>query len=249
MPRRASRSAPLFGLAPDGVCRAKPVTRPAGELLPRRFTLTSGVTQASRPRRSIFCGTVPIRAAHRGTERWALPTIAPCGVRTFLRGTSPDPSRRTGFPAMSLNPGATAIIAPATNLIFIIRASPPANNSHGAANPWCRPIRGLLQDWLPCSWGLRRQARRFRPVRGFGSPVPGAYAARLYDFAPFGAEEATPRSSHDYGLTTATARSSTSSRPSIMPRIVRVAGTVGWMPTPWCREPSCLSTFMPVHVT
>ena len=33
-------SAPLFGLAPDGVCRAKPVTRPAGELLPRRFTLT-----------------------------------------------------------------------------------------------------------------------------------------------------------------------------------------------------------------
>jgi len=34
-------SAPLFGLAPDGVCRAKPVTRPAGELLPRRFTLTA----------------------------------------------------------------------------------------------------------------------------------------------------------------------------------------------------------------
>src|SRR5271168_1611516 len=40
----ANRSASLFGLAPDGVCRAKPVTRPAGELLPRRFTLTPIVT-------------------------------------------------------------------------------------------------------------------------------------------------------------------------------------------------------------
>jgi len=34
------RTAPLLGLAPGGVCRARPVTRPAGELLPRRFTLT-----------------------------------------------------------------------------------------------------------------------------------------------------------------------------------------------------------------
>ncbi len=33
-------SAPLFGLAPGGVCQARPVTRPAGELLPHRFTLT-----------------------------------------------------------------------------------------------------------------------------------------------------------------------------------------------------------------
>ena len=30
----------LFGLAPGGVCRAGPVTRIAGELLPHRFTLT-----------------------------------------------------------------------------------------------------------------------------------------------------------------------------------------------------------------
>src|SRR3954451_16979398 len=35
------RAAPLFGLAPGGVCRARPVTRPAGELLPRRFTLAA----------------------------------------------------------------------------------------------------------------------------------------------------------------------------------------------------------------
>jgi len=32
----------LLGLAPDGVYRARPVTRPAGELLPHRFTLTCG---------------------------------------------------------------------------------------------------------------------------------------------------------------------------------------------------------------
>ena len=31
----------LFGLAPDGVYQARPVTRPAGELLPHLFTLTS----------------------------------------------------------------------------------------------------------------------------------------------------------------------------------------------------------------
>ena len=37
----------LFDLAPGGVCLARPVTRPAGELLPHRFTLTC----ASRSRR------------------------------------------------------------------------------------------------------------------------------------------------------------------------------------------------------
>src|SRR4051794_23940918 len=43
--------APLFGLAPGGVCRARPVTRPAGELLPRRFTLTA---PARGPRGGLF---------------------------------------------------------------------------------------------------------------------------------------------------------------------------------------------------
>jgi hypothetical protein len=51
--------APLFGLAPGGVYRARPVTRPAGELLPHRFTLTP---KGLRPtRRSVFCGTFPTR--------------------------------------------------------------------------------------------------------------------------------------------------------------------------------------------
>ena len=45
----------LLGLAPGGVCRARPVTRPAGELLPHRFTLTAGRTR----RRFAFCCTFP----------------------------------------------------------------------------------------------------------------------------------------------------------------------------------------------
>lgn len=47
-PVRERPSAPLFGLAPGGVCRAGPVTRPAGELLPHRFTLTRGVGRNRR---------------------------------------------------------------------------------------------------------------------------------------------------------------------------------------------------------
>jgi hypothetical protein len=45
----------LLGLAPDGVYRARPVTRPAGELLPHRFTLTARCAG----RRSAFCCTFP----------------------------------------------------------------------------------------------------------------------------------------------------------------------------------------------
>ncbi len=96
-PRRPSgpiRSAPLFGLAPDGVYRARPVTRPAGELLPHRFTLTAAQPPRRPGRGGLFSValslSVSIRPRPRGREeersgRWALPTIAPCGVRTFLR--------------------------------------------------------------------------------------------------------------------------------------------------------------------
>src|SRR5271166_5803212 len=58
----------------------------------------SGTRAALRPRRSVFCGTFPIRAARRATGRWVLPIIAPCGVRTFLRGKSPDSDSRAGCP-------------------------------------------------------------------------------------------------------------------------------------------------------
>ena len=48
------RVAPLFGLAPGGVCLARPVTRPAGELLPHRFTLTSNRRESQRIRGGLF---------------------------------------------------------------------------------------------------------------------------------------------------------------------------------------------------
>jgi hypothetical protein len=51
---RTTLGAPLFGLAPGGVCLAPAVTGGTGELLPRRFTLTPA---AGPPGRFVFCGT------------------------------------------------------------------------------------------------------------------------------------------------------------------------------------------------
>ena len=90
-PALPSRVAPLFGLAPGGVCRARPVTRPAGELLPHRFTLTSAGPARAAPAEAVYSlWHFPYRSHIRTwLRRWALPTTAPCGVRTFLRGMSP----------------------------------------------------------------------------------------------------------------------------------------------------------------
>ncbi len=75
-------------------------------LLVSSYLAVSPLPQLERlalpPRRFIFCGTFPVRAAHRAPGRWVLPTTAPYGVRTFLRGMSLDPSRCAGLPAMQL---------------------------------------------------------------------------------------------------------------------------------------------------
>ena len=85
--RNPATTAPLFGLAPGGVYQARAVTRPAGELLPHRFTLTP---TAERSWRFTFCCTFPSRSP----GRWALPTTAPYGVRTFLPKRSPHVAMR-----------------------------------------------------------------------------------------------------------------------------------------------------------
>lgn len=60
------RRCSLFGLAPGGVCQAGKVTFAAGELLPRRFTLTSGTRLATDTGwRFVFCGTFPDLATGR----------------------------------------------------------------------------------------------------------------------------------------------------------------------------------------
>ena len=77
-----------------------------------------GRREAIRTEAVYFLWHFPYPDPRSGPGRWALPTIAPCGVRTFLRGTSPDGSLQAGrFPSRpwGFSPGATAIIAPATN--------------------------------------------------------------------------------------------------------------------------------------
>jgi hypothetical protein len=65
----------LLDLAPGGVCLATPVTRGAGGLLHRRFTLTP--TPLREPGRSVLCGTVP-RVAPGGC------CPPPCSVESGL---------------------------------------------------------------------------------------------------------------------------------------------------------------------
>ena len=73
---RANRS--LLGLAPDGVYRAGTVTRPAGGLLPHRFTLACSPPRGAP---SAVCSLLHCPSAHAA---WVLPSVLPCGVRTFL---------------------------------------------------------------------------------------------------------------------------------------------------------------------
>lgn len=98
--RTSAAFAPLFGLAPGGVCRAEPVTRSAGELLPHRFTLTRPFG-ASPSRTSAVCFLWHFPYSR---ERWALPTTMPCGVRTFLQAMK---ARRPDVPLPSSQPNHT----------------------------------------------------------------------------------------------------------------------------------------------
>ena len=76
-----------LGLAPDGVYLAADVTTGAGGLLHHRFTLTSS-------RLAVYF-LLHVPAGHPG---WALPTVLPCGVRTFLDTRVPrSPDRLAAF--------------------------------------------------------------------------------------------------------------------------------------------------------
>ncbi|CAK7042193.1 MAG: hypothetical protein DESF_01763 [Desulfovibrio sp.] len=68
----------LFGLAPNGVCRACRVTTASGGLLHHRFTLT-------RPKPG---GLLSV-ALSEGCPSWMLSSVLPCGARTFLPGVAP----------------------------------------------------------------------------------------------------------------------------------------------------------------
>jgi len=72
----------LFGLAPNGVCLAGPVTWTAGGLLHRRFTLTGSPHGLPAP-----CFLLHLPSGH---PAWTLSSIVLCGVRTFLRRHKPS---------------------------------------------------------------------------------------------------------------------------------------------------------------
>jgi hypothetical protein len=106
--------APLFGLAPSGVCQAKPVTRPAGELLPHRFTLTPA--HRSTPWRSVFCGTFPSRD-QSGGGRYPPPRPTESG----LSSTACPQSN------VAIKPSAVAIIQSVTNPSSILAHLSPTS--------------------------------------------------------------------------------------------------------------------------
>ncbi|GAB3566518.1 hypothetical protein GCM10027405_25610 [Arthrobacter alkaliphilus] len=77
---RAALNRALSGLAPGGVYLAFPVTRKAGGLLHRRFTLTCRRLRGRKRGRAVcFLWHWPA-----GYPEWVLPTTLPCGARTFL---------------------------------------------------------------------------------------------------------------------------------------------------------------------
>ena len=91
-----SSNAPLFGLAPGGVCRASPVTRRTGALLPHRFTLTlkiSPLFKEDAPRRYTFCCTFLHVAV---TPRYGAPCPVVFGLSSGPNTWSSDRSFGSG---------------------------------------------------------------------------------------------------------------------------------------------------------
>jgi len=82
---RTTLGAPLFGLAPGGVCLAPAVTGGTGELLPHRFTLTPADCP---PRRFAFCGTF-LPVARTGSYP------APCPVEPGLSSPLHEAKQRS----------------------------------------------------------------------------------------------------------------------------------------------------------
>jgi len=84
----------LLGLAPDGVYLADPVTRIAGGLLPHRFTLAcspallgsqqNAERSAYEPEGLASSAVCSLLHYPSGRPAWVLPSVMPCGVRTFL---------------------------------------------------------------------------------------------------------------------------------------------------------------------
>ena len=92
-----SSFAPLFGLAPGGVCIAPVVTDGTGELLPHPFTLTW--CNGSKPSHQAVSFLLHFPSRHRD---WVLPSTLSCGARTFLPFANKQSSGHLSYSNMLL---------------------------------------------------------------------------------------------------------------------------------------------------
>src|SRR5207245_6842782 len=138
--------APLFGLAPCGVCRAAPVTRDTGGLLPHRFTLAG---QEVAPPIPAVCSLWHFPSRR---QDWVLPSAMPCGVRTFL-----SPERSGQRPSVPLRPG--RMLAERSGTAQAARAPRRSMLGYGSA-----PAES---PWPATSRSRRRFRRASRPSAPF----------------------------------------------------------------------------------
>ena len=79
----------LLGLAPDGVYRARPVTQPAGELLPHRFTLTARCPGGGFLSVALSLTSRPVGVTHH-RALWS-PDFPPLDSAAFSSGKTQNP--------------------------------------------------------------------------------------------------------------------------------------------------------------
>src|SRR5262245_51121811 len=130
---RAALERSLLGLAPGGACRAGPVTRPAGELLPHRFTLTA---------RAAVCSLLRFpRVAPPGCYPAPCPAESGRSSSVAARGRpagSSAPSIRTRWPrteGRAVSCGASMRVKAAFVLLSAIVFGACTNDTVGPAAP------------------------------------------------------------------------------------------------------------------
>ena len=145
----------LLGLSPRGVCRAAPVTRSAGALLPHPFTPYRGRSRGG----TALCCTC--RRASRGRHAFPLGSTVPCGVRTFLTA-APGLNQRTAErrPNLHTTPYRTRRRAPK----FSCRRAPNNAKQKSAAARGPSARRGVVVR-APPSPSCRRSSRCRGPDR------------------------------------------------------------------------------------
>ncbi len=135
----------LLGLAPDGVYRARPVTRPAGELLPHRFTLTARCAG----RRSAFCCTFPGLTAG---GRYPPSCPAEPGLSSAIR---PAVSCENAIPSWQRPPGPLRLARRRTNSTDCAKKGGP------------EPCGNFANSWKAHRMGDNVASRQGSPVLSF----------------------------------------------------------------------------------